>query len=245
MDMFGRILVAILVGLIFVLPAWAGVKDGLVGYWPMDEGDGDTIADTSGNGNDGTAQDTVWVTGKYGEALEFNGATAVVDIPYFDAVTPVDGATISAWVFPTDATRSCIAGQFESYGMALMDGLQLKSVIWGDDWVEGAVTIPMEEWSYLAMTWDVNGSERLMYLNGDQVAQRANPAAIPNVQRNFGIGKWAADHGWEDMFMGIIDDVKLWNRALTADEVVEASNPAAVEPQNKLPSVWGNIKIAF
>ena len=186
------------------------------------------------------------LAGKYEKALAFNGATSVVDIPYFAEVTPVEGATISAWVYPTDTSRSCVAGQFESYGMALLTGLQLKSVIWGDDWVEGALTIPTEEWSYLAMTWDIDNSERLMYLNGEQVAQRPNPVPIPANQRNFGIGKWAADFGWEDMFMGNIDDVRLWNRVLTADEVSQASEPSAmVEPLAKSATLWGQIKTEF
>jgi hypothetical protein len=197
--------------LLLTTPVWAGLQDGLVGYWPMDEGSGDTVADASGNGNDGTAMDTNWVEGKYDKALEFNGATSIVDIPYFDQVTPVGGATISAWVYPTDTTRSCIAGQFNSYGMALLDGLQLKS-------------------------------ERLMYLNSERVAQRPNPIPIPNVQTNFGIGKWSGSFGWEDMFMGSIDDVRLWNRVLAEDEVTQAGEPAPVEPQDKLANTWARIK---
>ncbi len=241
--MLWRILLSMMVvTLFFTTPVWAELQDGLVGYWPMDEGSGDTVADASGNGNGGTAVDTNWVEGKYDKALEFNGATSIVDIPYFDQVTPVGGATISAWVYPTDTTRSCIAGQFNSYGMALLDGLQLKSVIWGDDWVEGAITIPMEEWSFLTMTWDVDNSERLMYLNSERVAQRPNPIPIPNVQTNFGIGKWSGSFGWEDMFMGSIDDVRLWNRVLAEDEVRQAGEPAPVEPRGKLANTWAGIK---
>ena len=139
-DVFSRVM--LLAGmLIFTLPCWSDLQNGLVGYWPMDEGNGDKVKDVSGNGHDGTAKNTKWVDGKYGKALEFNGVDSIVDIPYSQEMTPKEGATIAAWVFPTDTTRSCIFGQFEGYGMALFTGLKLKSVIWGDDWVSD-VTIP-------------------------------------------------------------------------------------------------------
>jgi hypothetical protein len=230
--------------LFLTVSAWAGIQDGLVGYWPMDSGSGNTVADASGNGNDGTAQNTNWVDGKYGKALEFDGTTSIVDIPYVPDMTPSEGATIAAWVFPTDTSRSCIVGQFEGYGMALFTGLQLKSVIWGDDWVMDDVTIPANEWSYIAMTWDISNAERMVFLNGDLVGERGGALPVPSVQNNFGIGVWV---GWpvdwgDDWFMGIIDDVRLWNRALEASEVGQASQPAAVDPQEKAATAWGLIK---
>ena len=231
-------ILAIFIALVFIVPAVA--QDGLIGYWPMDEGSGDTVGDASGNGKDGTAQDTNWVTGMYGSALEFDGSISIVDIPYSADITPTEGATIAAWVFPTDTTRSCVVGQFEAYGLALNDGLQLKSVIWGGDWIEADITIPTEEWSHLAMTWNVTSGDRMMVLNGELVAEKANSVPVPQVQNNFGIGKWSANHGWEDMFMGIIDDVKLYNRALTVAEVSDVLTP--VEPQGKVATVWGSVK---
>ncbi|MFC1717134.1 LamG domain-containing protein [Candidatus Poribacteria bacterium] len=242
--MSGKILVSVFIILIASMPAWAGVRDGLVGYWPMDEGSGDKVADASGNGTDGTAKDTKWVDGKYDKALEFNGVASIVDIPYFAEITPVEGATMSAWVFPTDDTRSCIVGQFEAYGLALFNVLQLKSVTWGEDWVETSITIPQHEWSHLAMTWDINANHRTMVLNGELVAEKPNSIPVPQVQNNLGIGLWVNwPVGWgDDFFSGTIDDVKLWNRVLTADEVGEASLPTPVEPQGKLATVWGVVK---
>ena len=193
----------------------------LVGHWKLDEGSGDVAHDSSGNGNDGNlVGNPQWVAGKIGGALEFDGTGSIVDIPYVPEMTPADGATISAWVFPTDSTRSCIVGQFEGYGMALMDGLQLKSVYWGGDWVLGDVTIPEQEWSHLAMTWDVANSQRTVFLNGEIVGEQGD-AVIPAVQNNFGIGLWV---GWpaawgDDAFMGTIDDARLYDHVLTEDEV--------------------------
>jgi hypothetical protein len=199
----------------------SSAKADLVGWWRFDEGSGMIVYDSSGNGNDGTLQgDTKWVAGKIGGALEFNGTDSMVDIPYSPDMTPSEGTTMSAWVFPTDMSRSCIVGQFEGYGMALFTGLQLKSVIWGSDWVMSDVTIPVNEWSHIAMTWDVANAERMIFLNGELVGTRGD-AAVPNVQNNLGIGLWV---GWpdawgDDSFMGIIDDVQVHNLVLTDDKI--------------------------
>ena len=142
----------------------AGDPD-LLGWWKLDEGSGGTAYDSSGNGNDGTLQGNPrWVPGRIGGALEFNGTDSIVDIPYSADMTPSEGTTMSAWVFPTDTTRSCIVGQLGGYGMALLGGLQLKSVVWGGDWVLSNVTIPVQEWSHIAMTWDVANGERMILL---------------------------------------------------------------------------------
>ncbi|MFZ2146317.1 MAG: LamG-like jellyroll fold domain-containing protein [Sedimentisphaerales bacterium] len=193
----------------------------LVGLWRFDETSGTIAHDVSGNGNDGTlVGNPQWVAGKIGGALEFNGTDSMVDIPYSPDMTPSEGTTISAWVFPTDTSRACIVGQFEGYGMALFTGLQLKSVIWGSDWVMSDVTIPENEWSHIAMTWDVANDERMIFLNGELVGTRGD-SAVPNVQNNLGIGLWV---GWpdawgDDSFMGIIDDVQVHNLVLTEDEI--------------------------
>jgi len=122
--------------------------------------------------------------------------------------------------------------------MALMTGLQLKSVVWGADWVLSDVTVPEQEWSHVAMTWDVTGSERMIFLNGEAVGQRGD-AAVPNVQNNLGIGLWV---GWpaswgDDSFMGIIDDVQVHDIVLMEDEIKVImkgeGNPYAFGPEPK------------
>ena len=215
-----------LIYLVFVLGMClvmtSSVEAELLGWWRFDEGTGTTASDTSGKHNHGTLQGgPKWVAGKIGGALEFNGTDSMIDIPYSPDMTPSTGTTMAAWVFPTDTTRSCIVGQFEGYGMALMTGLQLKSVIWGADWILSDVTIPMQEWSHVAMTWDVTGSERMIFLNGERVGQRGD-AAVPHVQNNLGIGLWV---GWpaawgDDSFMGIIDDVQVHDLVLTESELL-------------------------
>ena len=121
--------------------------------------------------------------------------------------------------------------------------MQLKSVVWDDDWVQEDQIIPVEEWSHIAMTWDNTTNDRTMILNGKLVAEMTGAMTIPQVTNNLGIGLWV---GWpvtwgDDWFMGIIDDVKVWNRVLTVNEVAVAR---LVEPGGKLATAWGNVKSA-
>jgi hypothetical protein len=211
-----------LVSFVLVLGVAGNASADLVAHWAFDEGSGTTAFDSSGNGNNGTLQgDLKWITGKIGGALEFNGTDSIIDIPYSPNMTPSEGTTMSAWVFPTDTTRSCIVGQFQGYGMALLGGLQLKSVIWGADWVLSDVTIPVQEWSHIAMTWDVTNAERMIFLNGELVGQRGD-SAVPNVQNNMGIGLWVGWTGGDDSFMGIIDDVRIYDHILSEVELLGA-----------------------
>jgi hypothetical protein len=202
---------------------------GLIGHWALDDGAGAVARDSSGGGHDGQLVDgPQWVQGLIGGALQLDGVKARVDIPYWSEMTPVKGATIACWVFPLDDGRACLVGQFESYGMALMTGLQLKSVVWGGDWVLSDVTIPQSEWSHLVMTFDVANKQRKVFVDGGLVGQKPD-SVVPKVQNNLGIGLWIGwpDSWGDDSFTGIIDDVQLYNVALTANQ---AAGLAAGEP---------------
>ncbi len=86
--------------------ASADIADGLVGYWPLDEGAGTTTSDSSGNGNDGTLNLPGWGSGKFGGALDFDGTDDYVDcgnssILYFGT----GDFTISAWIKMPSSTE--------------------------------------------------------------------------------------------------------------------------------------------
>ena len=75
---------------------------GLVAAYGFDEGTGTTVADVSGNGNDGTLLNTVWTAGgKFGSALVFNGTSARIAIPDSNSLDLASAMTIEAWVYPT------------------------------------------------------------------------------------------------------------------------------------------------
>jgi len=218
----------------------------LIGWWKLDEGQGTTAVDWSGHGNNGRLMgDPQWVPGYDGYALELDGDDDIVDIPYSPDMTPSEGATMSAWVFPMDTNRGTIVGQFGAYGIALDNGLQLKSVIWGDDWVLSDVTIDTGQWSHIAMTWDVTNTNRMIFLNGELVGQQGGATPIPEVTNDLGIGLFV---GWPsnwppDWFTGIIDDVRLYKKVLTAAEIPQTMRGDPLLAWNPSPPRWSTTDI--
>src|SRR5512135_1567225 len=74
---------------------------GPVAAYAFSEGSGSTVADKSGNGLTGTIIGATWTTsGKYGNALVFNGSSALVNVPNATALQLTTGMTLEAWVNP-------------------------------------------------------------------------------------------------------------------------------------------------
>ena len=87
---------------------------GLVAAYGLDTGTGTTITDQSGTGNNGTLTNTTWAgtgTGKYGNALTFNGTNATATIPDTNSLDLTTGMTLEAWVRPTDLGNELAHGR--------------------------------------------------------------------------------------------------------------------------------------
>ena len=82
-------------------------EDGLVAYWPFDEGNGKKAIDVTGNGHDGEfVGSPKWVDGKFGTALEFNGADNHVAVADDDALDLAENLTFMAWFSPSEVLTS-------------------------------------------------------------------------------------------------------------------------------------------
>jgi len=237
----------------------ADLTEGLVGYWPLDE-DG---TDASGNGLDGTVNGNVTpVEDRFGNpnsALQFPG-TADSHVAIEDRVElQVTGAmTLAAWVVADAGMQGNNNGRIfakqagggsrswslntENAGLpATFQVAQDGGTIVG---IDGS-SLPTGEWVHLAGVYKP-GEALEVYVNGKLDA--ANTSGVPKEQfSNNGqsvlIGaRNACDNcGW----LGSIDDVVIYNRALTEAEIgkLMASGPfAAVEPGGKLTATWGVIK---
>src|SRR4029077_11313111 len=79
---------------------------GLVAAYGFNEGNGTVVNDVSGNGNNGTISGATWTTsGKYGNALTFNGTNALVSINNATSLQLTTGMTLEAWVYPTTVSN--------------------------------------------------------------------------------------------------------------------------------------------
>ncbi|HET8606476.1 MAG TPA: LamG-like jellyroll fold domain-containing protein, partial [Gaiellaceae bacterium] len=207
-------------------PAAAG--NGLVAAYSFDAGAGSTVADASGNGNTGTIANAVWSSaGHSGNALSFNGSNAWVTVPGTTALQLTKAFTLEAWVKPTaenGAWRAAVIkedpGRNElDYGLyASTDtGPPSGHVLVGsppDSYLRGTTTPPLGTWTHLAASYD--GSTLRVYQNGALQAQKAVSGAIDTSTGPLRIG---GDNVWGEWFAGLIDDVRVYNRALTTTQI--------------------------
>ncbi|MEV4629495.1 LamG-like jellyroll fold domain-containing protein [Micromonospora sp. NPDC049523] len=208
---------------------------GLVAAYGMDEGSGTTVGDRSGNANTGTATGLTWRAGKFGRALSFDGADeSWVTIPDSPSLRLTDGMTISAWVRPTsvaswrtavmkDGLYGSAYGLYASNGFTpstwLLNGEEEEHTI-----VDGEQPLPVNTWSHLATTYD--GSTVRLLVNGAEVASLPRTRDLVVDDGDLHIG---GNGIWGEFFQGAIDEVRIYNRAQTVEQV-QADMNAPVTP---------------
>lgn len=209
---------------------------GLVGYWPFNDTAGKiagSTADTSGKGNDlsftGFANPYGVVAGGVysGNALSLNGSSSYLkkDAP---SGLPTGGiASVEAWIYPkgysADASFTGIVsfGPRSTCGATLLLSIQNSgrpsTATWCNDFVPGtAATATLNAWNHIAVVLDGTANATL-YMNGQAVNGPLSGSMIPNITpQNLAIGM--TDYPGR-YFNGLIDEVRIYNRALTSQEV--------------------------
>ena len=145
------------------------------------------VQDSSGNNNNGSPNSGVsWATGKFSYGLQFNGTTGMVNIPHTSTLNPQTGITIEAWVNPTvSKVNNYIANKSSpgiadyAYGLKLDNGYtdhsEIGGIIRGTDgllYFAYGGSVPMGQWTHVAMTYQVGDSHIRLYKNGVEVAYR-------------------------------------------------------------------------
>jgi hypothetical protein len=200
---------------------------GLVAAYAFNETSGTTAADASGNGRTGTVSGAAWNTGgRYGGALNFDGINDWVTVADANALDLTTGVTLSAWVRPTAVSnwRTVIMKETNAsltYGLYAGDssGLPAFWVTVGDVYdfrsITGPSLVPVSPtWTHVAATFD--GTTMRLYVNGTQVASLAQTSPIATSSSPLRIG---GNSAWGEYFAGSIDDVRVYNRALSATEI--------------------------
>jgi hypothetical protein len=207
---------------------------GLVAYYRFDEGSGATALDASGRANNGTIVGASWTaTGKYGSALSFNGSSSIVNVADASSLDLTTGMTLEAWVNPSASSgyrtvvMKDIPGEL-SYALYGSDGSRPNA--WGrvgstSTGVLGTGAVPLNVWTHLAVTY--NGSSLVLYVNGSQAATKALSGSLVTSNSPLHIGGNAV---WGEYFAGLIDDVRVYNRALSASEIQTDMNGPATPP---------------
>ena len=200
---------------------------GLVGYWSMNEGSGSYAGDSSGNRNTGvfpggTANPT-WVDGKRGKALNFDGSNDYVAITNANStlkLTSSDG-TFSAWVKPNTISGfdGIIGNNFGSGWWFILNAGKIAFWAATDAAVYDSNTVvPNGQWTHILVTYNNASKTATFYKNGVFDGSQVTANTIGNGGTTFYIGNDGRD-GAGYPFDGLIDEVRIYNRALTAAEI--------------------------
>jgi hypothetical protein len=217
-----------------------------VGAWSFDEASGTTVYDSSGNQNTGTVSGAARVAGKYGRALKFDGVNDMVSIADSASLDLSTAMTLEAWVKPTAAGsmwRTVLLKEQPSqlaYGLYASDarGMPSGHVFTTRQWaVESPSALP-NAWRHLATTYD--GTTMRIYVDGTQVYERAASGAITNSAGALRIG---GNKVWNEWFKGLIDEVRIYNRALTAAQL-QSDRTTAVGSSKTMAAQTLTIKLA-
>ena len=207
----------------------ATLTEGLVGYWSFDD-PVNPGRDDSGNGNDGTVQGATWTSGKFGGALSFDGANDYVSVPHDAALDITGDITISAWIclmqggsYQAIVTK-CVGGggqnnpfDFRTTWHAEPDLAFVRADAAAHERVYGTVRIPAEQWRHVLVRVEDNVPD--FYVNGNITVKYADTTFARTPTGNAApvlIGR--RDDGL--YFNGLIDEVRIYNRALSDSEIM-------------------------
>ena len=233
----------------------------LIGWWKLDEGAGTTVADASGRRHNGLFVEGTpeWVDGMYGKALKFDGVNKV-EIPDHADFHLEDAVSVALWANPeavqVEDAKFFIKQKSGYYPYCLQyDGN--SQTIYANVSSDSAQfnTKPRlanfpGQWAHLCFTYD--GNALILYKDGEEVARVDASGKLRQNDLSLTIGG-RLNQTSSNNFKGIIDDVRLYNRALTQEEIKQvmlspipspalASNP---NPANEATDVPRDVVLSW
>jgi hypothetical protein len=197
---------------------------GLVAAYSFDEGQGTMVADASGHANHGTIAGAIWTPqGRFGSALAFDGVSNWVTVEEARSLALTTSLTLEAWVYPTGPMKGwrTVLMKEQPNGYAYYLGTNSEAnipvtgvFIEGEQSLFGGEGLPTHTWTHLAATYD--GTTQRLYVNGVEVASQPQTGQVPVSSAALRIG---GNSVWGEYFQGKIDEVRLYNRALTVSEI--------------------------
>jgi len=213
---------------------------GLVAAFSFSEGSGTSVGDASGNNNTGLVTgNAAWTTqGRYGSALSLDGVDDLVTIPDAPSLDLTTGMTLEAWVNPTGLSgwRTVMMKEISAglaYALYANDNAPKPAAYVHlanqsqSNGVGGATQLPLNTWSHVAATFD--GATVRLFVNGVEVSNAPASGSLMQSSNSLRIG---GNGVWGEYFAGIIDEVRIYDRALTATEIqADMSTPVAAPPR--------------
>jgi len=260
-----------LIYFVLALSIAVSAQAGLLGHWQLDEGSGTIARDSSGNSHHGSIEGSPTWTSPGWEGwswcMQFGGDNDRITVESFELTGT--GITLAAWIKPTsykgDAriiSKTEGGGTSEHYWCMLLgtsgdtseDRIQFRL---RTDVGSGATAviapagaeIPLNEWTHVAVTWDASDPFIRLFTNADEVhsASKSGTAVALGPGKKIGIGNQSVSAGAGSTsrpFGGFVDDVRVYDYALSTDEMKEllvavfpaiASNPSPADVATDVP----------
>jgi hypothetical protein len=233
--------------IVLALPAAARAESfPLVGWWPMNEGSGQTVRDWSGRGNNGylgsttgpDANDPAWVRGVFlGSALRFDGVDDYVSIPASTSLEQ-QRLTVAAWVrtstspgayryIVSKGSIECLTGSYGLYTGA-NGGLAFYVADAPDHYFvtpEAPQSVFDGSWHHVAGTFD--GDSVRLFVDGQLTGSTPAPTTIDYDLPGHGaqIGNYGGPCSTSLTLAGDVDGVQIWSRALPVDTIWRTLKP--------------------
>ncbi len=231
---------------LFLTVEAVAAEPGLVGWWRLDDGAGTTVADSSDGGHNGSfaAGTPEWVQGKFGGALKFDGG-GQVEIPDHADFHFEDAVSIALWANPEAAQQTDAKFFAKQKSTYYPYAIQYSS---GNQTIFANVSSPSAqfntkpnlanfpgEWGHLCCTYD--GSAVILYKNGVEVARVAGSGKIRQNTLSLTIGG-RLTYTTSNNFKGMLDDVRLYSRALTPADIQRImQGPSTAEASKPSPGI--------
>jgi len=234
-------------------------SESMVAVWLFDEGKGSVVTDSTGNGHDGKIEKGAkWVNGRFGKALEFDGADDWVSVPHSKNLGFASGKsfTITVHYKGSQLGGSLFGKGYEDKSQALPwyllwnDGSSPKVTLFLRDEAgasfraDGTSEVADDKWHFVAAVADASKGKSSIWIDGKKEAE-----ADFNKKSGYGTseGVVAIGRHYDRYTKGIIDDVALFNVALTSDDIKTVMDEGlevalAVSPLSKLAITWGEIR---
>ena len=219
-------------------------------YFSANDSNGKVVEDLSKNGNDGEVVGTVkFEAGKLGDAMVFSEAGEVKAPPYI----PLNDKnfTVSMWVKAErkGGDQQCVFSQTQvnatntSLHYRVYSGTgDVRMGFYGND-LDAPGAAEAGKWVHVCFWLNVEETSRKIYIDGEMAAEDAGKVGIA-YKGNAGdtmVGSWGARG---QKFNGAIDEVQVWDRALTEKEIQATMGDivTSVDPTDRLATTWGDIK---
>jgi hypothetical protein len=159
-----------------------------------------------------------WNAGRRGVGLNFDGTDDYVDCGTNSSIRPTGDMSVEAWIKADEwGNDGTIIKKRNSYFLDINDGVEFRFYLYGLSDTNVFISVAgynLNEWIHLVGTY--NGSNIMLYVNGIEKKSDNSTGSIDLTAYNVLIGR---SEGSNDYFNGQIDQVRIYNRALSAEEI--------------------------